>query len=107
MTNPESLLVAGPGPFFTLITPITQREISLNLRTDGNRHLLISRCAEKFIRCGFDITDQRGRNLMILDIKKTDFATGRTQRLNALLLVFSGKQRSNIQNRYLGEIKTS
>ena len=44
---------------------------------------------------------------MILDIKKTDFAASRAQRLNALLLVFSGKQRSDIQNRYLGEIKTS
>ena len=41
------------------------------------------------------------------NIKKTDFAAGRAQRLNALLLVFSGKQWPDIQNRYLGEIKTS
>ena len=42
---------------------------------------------------------------MIPDVEKADFAAGGTQRFNTLVLPFSGNQRPNIQNRYLGEIK--
>ena len=44
---------------------------------------------------------------MIPDIKKADLAAGNTQRFNEIVLLFSGDQRSDVQNRYLGEIQSS